>query len=161
MAEQEVYQEPLMERLVKFFSTFFYVGMIPFAPGTMGSIAGLLIFLSVKNVPVVCAALFVLIVGLGFFSAGRAEKVFGKKDPGEVVIDEVAGIFIVFFMVPINALNLLSGFVLYRVLDIFKPFPARRLENIRGSLGIMSDDLLCGLYANLILQVFLKLNILH
>jgi phosphatidylglycerophosphatase A len=150
-----------MERLIKLFSTFFYVGMMPFAPGTLGSFAGLLVFLSAKDAPLVCAALFALITGLGFFSAGRAEKIFGKKDPGEVVIDEVAGIFIVFFMVPVNTLNLLAGFVLYRVLDIFKPFPARRLEGLRGSLGIMSDDLVCGLYANIILQVLLKLNILH
>lgn len=150
-----------MERLIRLFSTFFYVGMIPFAPGTMGSFAGLLVFLSAKDAPLVCAALFALIAGLGFFSAGRAESVFSKKDPREVVIDEAAGIFIVFFMVPVHAINLLAGFILYRVLDIFKPFPARRLEGLRGSFGIMSDDLLCGLYANLILQALLKLNILH
>lgn len=150
-----------MERLIKLFSTFFYVGMVPFAPGTMGSLAGLLVFLSVLDAPLACAAMFALILGIGFFSAGRAESVFGKKDPCEVVIDEVAGIFVVFFMVPIHALSLLAGFVIYRILDIFKPFPARRLEGLRGSLGIMSDDLLCGLYANLILQVLLKLNILH
>ena len=161
MAEQEVYQEPLMERLIKLFSTFFYVGMIPFAPGTMGSFAGLFVFLSAKDAPLVCAALFALILCIGFLSAGRAEKVFGKKDPREVVIDEAAGIFIVFFMVPVNTLNILAGFVLYRVFDIFKPFPARRLEALRGSFGIMSDDLLCGLYANLVLQVLLKLYILH
>ncbi len=150
-----------MERLIKLFSTFFYVGMVPFAPGTMGSLAGLLVFLSVLDAPLACAVMFALILGIGFFSAGRAESVFGKKDPCEVVIDEVAGIFVVFFMVPIHALSLLAGFVIYRILDIFKPFPARRLEGLRGSLGIMSDDLLCGLYANLILQVLLKLNILH
>jgi len=150
-----------MERLIKLFSTFFYVGMIPFAPGTMGSFAGLLVFLSVYDSPLVCAALFALIAGLGFLSVGRAEKIFGKKDPREVVIDEVAGIFIVFFMVPVHAPNLLAGFFLYRFLDIFKPFPARRLEGLSGSFGIMSDDLLCGLYANFILQVLLKLNILH
>ncbi len=150
-----------MERLIRLFSTFFYVGMIPFAPGTMGSFAGLLVFLSANDAPLVCAVLFALIVGLGFFSAGRAESVFAKKDPREVVIDEAAGIFIVFFMVPVHALNLLAGFVLYRVLDIFKPFPVRRLEGLRGSFGIMSDDLLCGIYANLILQGMLKLNILH
>ena len=65
-----------MERLIKLFSTFFYVGMIPFAPGTMGSFAGLLVFISAKDAPLVCAALFALIVVLGFFSAGRDEKVF-------------------------------------------------------------------------------------
>ena len=150
-----------MALFVKLLATFFYLGEIPLAPGTLGSFGGLLIFLSTAQRPWLCAIFFVIITVLGFFSAGRAEKIFGKKDPRQVVIDEVSGIFLVYFMIPLNGMNLLLGFLLYRVLDIIKPFPARYLERLPGSLGIMSDDLLCGLYSNLILQILLKFHFLH
>ena len=150
-----------MDRWVKLLATFFYAGEMPVAPGTVGSFVGLLIFLSAAPSPGVCAGLFVLISGLVFFSAGRAEKIFQKKDPHEVVIDEVAGIFPAFFMIPLGLMNLIVGFLLYRALDIAKPFPARRLEHLEGSYGIMADDLVCGIYTNLILHILLKLNILH
>ena len=150
-----------MAFFVKLLATFFYLGEIPPAPGTLGSFAGLLLFLSTAHRPWLCVLFFVIVTVLGFFSAGRAEKIFGKKDPRQVVIDEVAGMFLVYFMVPLNGMNLLSGFLLYRALDIIKPFPARRLECLPGSLGIMSDDLLCGLYSNLILQILLKWHFLH
>ena len=118
-------------------------------------------FLIVVQSPWSCALFFLLIAGIGFFSAGRAEKIFGKKDPHEIVIDEVTGIFLAFFLIPLGVTNIVTGFILYRILDITKPFPIRKLECLPGSYGIMADDLLCGLYTNLILQVFLKLNILH
>ncbi|MFH1691277.1 MAG: phosphatidylglycerophosphatase A [Candidatus Omnitrophota bacterium] len=141
--------------LVKMIVTFFYAGESPFAPGTLGSFVGLLLFLAVFNYPGVSVFLFLLICALGFLTCGRAEKIFGKKDPPQVVIDEVAGIFIVFFMIPINEVVLLIGFVLFRILDIIKPFPARQLERLKGSYGIMLDDILCGIYANIILRIFL------
>lgn len=148
-----------LRRLDELIATFFYVGKFPFAPGTAGSFAGLLLFLSVLDKPALQVLLFVLLTALGFFSAGRAERIFGKKDPKPVVIDEVAGIFIAFFGIPAHGLVFLSGFLLYRLLDIIKPFPARRLERLEGSAGIMLDDLLCAVYTNLILRalvLFLK-----
>ena len=150
-----------MDRFVKLLATFFYVGEIPWAPGTAGSFAGLLLFLAVYNSPFACVFLFALLCAAGFFSSGRAEKILGKKDPHEVVIDEVAGIFPVFFMIPIHGVNIVIGFILYRILDVFKPFGIRRIEHLGGSYGIMLDDLMGGIYANLILQILLKLNILH
>ncbi len=141
-------------RFIKLITTFFYTGEFPFAPGTVGSFAGLLLFLLAFNHVWVTVLLFVLICALGFFTCGEAEKIFGKKDPREVVIDEVAGIFIVYFMIPIDWVVLLVGFVLYRILDIIKPFPARRLERLKGSYGIMLDDILCGIYTNFILRIF-------
>lgn len=139
--------------LVKLVSTFFYVGEFPFAPGTAGSFAGLLLFLAVFNHPWVGGVFFAVICFLGFLTGGEAEKIFGKKDPSQVVIDEVAGIFIVFFMIPLDWVVIVIGFILYRVLDIVKPFPARRLEKLPGGYGIMLDDILCGIYANIILRV--------
>ncbi len=149
-----------MDRLIKLISTFFYLGEVPFAPGTVGSLAGVLLFLAAADHMWVYAALFTLIACAGFLVAGRAEKIFGKKDPHEIVIDEVAGVAIVFFMIPPHWVNIIIGFILYRALDIFKPFPIRRLEGLKGGFGIMADDLACGIYANLILQGFLKFGIL-
>ncbi len=150
-----------MNGWIKLLATFFYLGEVPFAPGTVGSLAGVYLYLIVAESPWLCASLFVFIVGVGFFSAGRAEKIFGKKDPREVVIDEVAGVFLVFFMVPLHGVNIVLGFLLYRILDILKPFPVRQFERLRGSSGIMADDLMCGIYANLILHGLLKLSLLH
>ncbi len=151
----------MKDRLIKASATFFYAGLVPVAPGTMGSFVGLLLFLCVYTRPWLYVATFLFVAALGFFSARRAGKLVGRQDPGEVVIDEVGGIFLVFFMVPVGWVSLVLGFVLYRALDVFKPYPARRLERLPGSLGIMSDDLLCGVYTNLILHGLIKLNILH
>ena len=150
-----------MDRLVRLAATFFYVGEVPVAPGTAASFAGLLLVFATVDRPWLCAALFGLIALLGFLTAGPAEKIYGKKDPRQVVIDEVSGIFLVFFMVPVNWASLVTGFIVFRVLDVVKPFPARRLERLDGSWGIMADDLLCGLYANLILQVLFKTGLLR
>lgn len=141
------------ENFIKLITTFFYAGEFPFAPGTVGSFVGLLLFLTVFNHIWATVFLFLLICVLGFLTSGEAEKVFGKKDPSCVVIDEVAGIFLAFFLIPLDGFVLLAGFLIYRILDIIKPFPARRLEKLNGSYGIMLDDLICGVYANLILRL--------
>lgn len=149
-----------MRRLVKLIATFFYAGEVPFAPGTVGSFVGLLLYIALSANPLVNAVVFLVLTILGFFAAGEAEKAFGRKDPCEVVIDEVCGIFIVFLFVPMNLINIISGFLLYRLLDIVKPAPARLLEKLKGGYGIMLDDLLCGIYTNLILRILLKVNVL-
>jgi len=148
-----------MNCLSEILATFFYVGKIPWAPGTFGSLGGLLLFVAVADKPLLGALLFILILAGGVFAAGRVEKMNGKKDPKCVVIDEVAGMPIVYFMIPIKIELLILGFVLYRILDIIKPFGARRLEQLPGGWGIMADDVLCGIYANLILQALVHLRI--
>lgn len=75
------------------------------------------------------------------------------------MIDEVCGIFIVFFMIPLHWITIASGFLLYRFFDIVKPFPARSLERLQGSYGIMLDDIMAAIYANLVLQLFLKIKL--
>lgn len=149
----------MINRFSEILATFFYLGKIPWAPGTFGSLAGLLLFLAVADKPFFGVALFILILAGGVFAAGRVEKMNGGKDPKCVVIDEVAGMPIVYFMVPIRVELLVLGFVLYRVLDIIKPFGARRLEQLPGGWGIMSDDILCGIYANLILHALMVFRI--
>jgi phosphatidylglycerophosphatase A len=91
-------------------------------------------------------------VVLGLWAAGRAEALFGEKDPGRVVIDEIAGQMVALLFIRPTALVLLAAFFLFRVMDVLKPWPARRLEDLPGGSGIMADDLMAGLYANLILH---------
>lgn len=141
-----------INRFAELFATFFYIGKISWAPGTAGSFAGFLLYFCLYDHPLVNFSTFILIFFLGLYSSGRVEKITGKKDPREVVIDEVAGIFVVYFFIPFQWFYLLAGFLLYRLLDIIKPFPIRRIERLGGGLEIMLDDLACGIITNLILQ---------
>jgi phosphatidylglycerophosphatase A len=140
-------------------SSFFYVGYLPLVPGTFGSIAGLAVFYFIKG----NAALFGLgtlgFIVLGFLSAGKAERIIGKKDPKYIVIDEVSGMLLSLVFLPHDARVVVCAFVLFRLLDTFKPYPAGRLQNLKGSLGIMSDDLIAALYTNLVLQVAIRLAV--
>lgn len=150
----------LRNRLIKLVATVFYTGEVPWASGTIGSFVGLLIYISVSSFKVLTLIIFLALLILGFFSAGRAEKIFKRKDPHEIVIDEVCGVFLVFWGVPLGGVIVVLGFFLYRLLDIVKPLGVRYLEKMNGCLGIMADDLLCGLYANVILRVLLFFHIL-
>jgi len=143
--------------LVKIISTFFYVGFLPLVPGTFGSMAGVLVFYLVKGSGILQAVATLLVLLAGFISCGEAEKVFKKKDPKFVVIDEVAGMLISLSFLPDYSLKVVvMAFLLFRILDTLKPYPASRLEDLHGGVGIMSDDILAGVYANIILQVVLR-----
>ena len=87
------------------------------------------------------------------WASGRAEKISGITDPSFVVIDEVAGQLITLFLLPFSWKILIAGFILFRVFDVIKPFPARRAEKLHGGWGIMMDDVLAGLYGNILLQL--------
>jgi phosphatidylglycerophosphatase A len=95
-----------------------------------------------------------LLFAVGVWSAGKAEKVFGRADPRQVVIDEVAGQIITFVATPrITWIGLIAGFILFRAFDVVKPFPARRAERIPGGWGIMLDDVVAGLYSLIVLVI--------
>ncbi|MDD5019050.1 MAG: phosphatidylglycerophosphatase A [Candidatus Omnitrophica bacterium] len=142
----------MKKALIKISATFFYTGQIPFAPGTWGSLAATLLYLALGvRTSLWHVVVFVSLALVGFLTAGRAESVFGVKDPKPVVIDEVAGVFLVFMGLPLTLPTLVLGFVLYRIFDIIKPPPARQAERLPGSAGIMFDDLFCGCYAHLAL----------
>ena len=150
--------------LARIISTFLYVGYLPFIPGTFGSAAGLLLLIYFKPTALGQFCFLAVFVLLGFCFSGKAEKLFNRKDPKYIVIDEVTGIFLTFFLVPgipADPRLLVIGFILFRVLDTVKPYPADELQNINGSAGIMLDDIVAGLYANILLQilsrVFLKI----
>jgi phosphatidylglycerophosphatase A len=143
-----------MNRLIMAAATGLYVGMIPGAPGTWGSLAALLPWLLIKDLPLlpylaVLAAVFVL----GFFTAGSAEKILDRPDAGAIVIDEVLGMFITLTLAPAHPAAWLLGFIFFRIFDIAKPFPVSWFDqHIHGGIGIMMDDVIAGLYALITLQ---------
>ena len=148
------------ERAVFFVATGFLVGTVPFAPGTFGSLIGLPVsfLLSRLNLlnSVICILAFILFA-IGIASA--AEKIIKQKDPGQIVIDEIAGLMVTLAGVPFNLKTALAGFVIFRVFDILKPFPIRALErSVGGGSGIVLDDVLAGIYGNLVLRLVIYLS---
>lgn len=136
----------------KLIATFFYTGYIPLAPGTFGSIAAfILYFPMIQNHWTYYLTAVVAITLVGVWASGVVEKTGGILDPSFVVIDEVAGQLITLFLIPFSWKMLIAGFLLFRILDIIKPFPARRAEKLHGGWGIMMDDVLAGVYGNLLL----------
>lgn len=135
-------------------ATGFGTGYGPIAPGTWGSLPGLAFAWGLDRwagrLAVLCGALFFAVSGV--WAAGRAEALLGEKDPGPVVVDEIAGQMVALVFLPTTPQLLVVAFLLFRVLDILKPWPARALEGLAGGSGIMADDLMVGLYANLILH---------
>jgi phosphatidylglycerophosphatase A len=141
-------------RLAVFLATAGYCGYFPIAPGTAGSAAGLLVYLLVwwTGSSIVEVAAIALIFAAGTWAATHAERYFGGIDPGPVVIDEVLGMLITLAFIPAGWTAMVAGFVLFRVFDVIKPFPADRLEKFHGGFGIMADDAMAGVYANLALR---------
>ncbi len=131
------------------------VGYVPFAPGTFGSLAGLVLYLGVRasGQPAVELAAVVIVFLLGAWAATAAEAHFGHIDPGPVVIDEVLGMLVTLALVPVSVTGALVGFVLFRVFDVLKPPPCNTLEALPGGWGVMSDDFMAAVYAHLCVRL--------
>ena len=144
-----------MRRAAVFLATGAYTGFVPFAPGTAGSALALLLDRGLRATgSEIVYGLVVLVLGVGgVIASGVAEKHFSRKDPSAVVVDEVVGMLVSLYLIPVSLLGLLIGFLLFRLLDIVKPFPCRRAEKLHGGLGIMTDDLIAGVYVNLLLRL--------
>jgi phosphatidylglycerophosphatase A len=141
-------------RLAVFIATVGYCGYFPIAPGTVGSAAGLIVYLLVWSTqsPVFEALLIAAVFGVGVWAGTVSERYFGGIDPGPVVIDEVLGMLVTLAFMTVNFKIAIAGFVLFRVFDVIKPFPAGRLESLHGGLGVMADDGMAAIYANLALR---------
>lgn len=128
----------------------FGIGYIPFAPGTFGSLAGALLFLFVPalRLPELFIPLIAFVSLVGVWAGGSMEKEYGK-DPSAVVIDELAGQWVALLLLPAAPLTVLFSFLFFRLYDIWKPGPVDRVQHLPGGWGIMTDDLLAGLLANL------------
>ena len=152
-----------MKNISKIIATAFGAGYVPKAPGTAGAFVGIIMlwFLDIlyfqyfENV-LYFWLLFIVLLFL-FFIAGalatdQLEPEWGK-DPSKVVMDEVVGVWISLFLIPLNWQNLFFGFILFRIFDIWKPLGIRKMEKIKGGWGVMLDDVLAGVYTNIILHV--------
>jgi phosphatidylglycerophosphatase A len=139
------------------FASFGYVGFAPVAPGTAGSAAAIPLFLLLRSAgsPWLEVAVCGVLVVAGAWSARLAERALGVEDPGPVVIDEVAGMLVSLLFLPGTWPVILAAFFAFRVFDIVKPWPAGRLEDVPGGWGVMADDVMAGVYANLAIQVLL------
>lgn len=166
------------------------VGYFPLAPGTLGSLVGVGIYLLLRHetvqvytfalgdssfsqaftiygagfllIPILLLVVIALSL-IGIWAASRAERLFGRKDPGAVVIDEIVGQLITFTFIPFSASApaIVLGFLLFRAFDIIKPYPIRKLEKLPSGLGIIVDDMAAGLYAGTALAVISTLSLLH
>ena len=134
------------------------VGYVPFAPGTFGSAAGLLAWWLFGPSAVIQGTAIVVLFAAGVWSGGVCERHFGRTDPGHVVIDEAMGMLITLFLNPVGWRGALGAFLLFRIADVIKPFPADRLESLHGGVGVMADDGMAAVYANLTLRVCLWLS---
>jgi phosphatidylglycerophosphatase A len=129
-------------------------GFFPFAPGTVGSAVGVGIYLLTRGWTAPAQiALLVVITVVGTWAAGVAEQALKREDPGPVVIDEVAGQLVTLFLTGVGWRGAFAGFLIFRVLDIIKPFPARRFERLHGGVGIMADDLMAGVYGWMLMML--------
>jgi phosphatidylglycerophosphatase A len=141
-------------RLAVFVATAGYCGYFPIAPGTVGSAAGLVVYLLVwwGQSPLLEVALIVGLFAAGVWAGTTAERYFGGIDPGPIVLDEVVGMLITLAFIPVGLSGALAGFILFRFFDVVKPYPANRLERLHGGLGVMADDAMAAVYANLTLR---------
>jgi phosphatidylglycerophosphatase A len=148
-----------MSGLAVFIATFGYVGYFPIAPGTAGSLAALALYALVRwaGTPAVELVTIIAVLVIGIWAATGTERALASKDPGPVVIDEVLGMLITLAFLPLSLWGIAVGFLIFRVLDVIKPFPAGRLEHLPAGLGIMADDAMAGVYAHLMLRILVMM----
>jgi phosphatidylglycerophosphatase A len=148
-----------MRRLGLFIATCGYIGYAPIAPGTFGSAAGLVVFYLVRYTGSSWIELGAIVVlfALGVWSGTEAEHHFGGVDPGPVVLDEVVGMLVTLALLPVNVVGAIVGFLVFRVLDVVKPWPSAQFERLPGGLGVMADDGMAALYGNAIMRLLIWL----
>jgi phosphatidylglycerophosphatase A len=130
-------------------------GYVPVAPVTFGSAIGLLIWAVLPTSGVVHAVVIVLVFATGTWAGGVVELDCRRTDPSHIVVDEVVGMLVSLFLIPVGWAGAVGAFLLFRFFDVIKPYPANRLERLHGGLGVMADDAMAGVYANLALRAIL------
>ena len=136
------------------------VGYLPLIPGTFGSLVGVGIFLLLSRTVVGLVVAIVAVTVAGIWAGSRTEALAGRKDPGKIVVDEVAGQLIamlpLMFVTQWSTAAVIVSFVLFRFFDIVKPYPANKLQELEGGLGVMCDDLVAGVYAAVLVTIFVR-----
>ena len=141
----------------KFIATFFCLGYFPLAAGSLASAYGGLICFLFGKQWLMIVGIFVVFTVLGFLTSQEVEKVIGQKDPSCIVIDEFCGALIAFFLLPMTPAVIWTTFFLFRAFDMFKIYPACKLEKVGGGVGVMMDDLVAGVYTNIVMQIAVRL----
>lgn len=149
----------MKERLSILISSFFYLGYSPVAPGTVGTLGAVILYYVISGFSNLFYLFF--IIALIIFSVWVSEIArirLGDSDPNSIVIDEVCGFLVTMILIPPNMINIAMGFLLFRFFDILKPPPIRMSEKLSGGMGIVADDVLAGIYANILLQIFVRVS---
>ena len=143
------------DKWVRILATGFGTGLSPVAPGTAGTLAGVLVCLASSPLPGLFRFFFVVAISaVSIYVAGEAEKLYGNTDDQRIVIDEIAGYQVAMLPVAVTGLHLLLAFLLFRVFDIWKPFPLNHFQKFPGGWGVVVDDLGAGVYGGLVLFLF-------
>jgi phosphatidylglycerophosphatase A len=148
----------MMLRLSRTIASLFYIGFLPGMPGTYGSVITALAFWWIHSLsggirPLSHLSVLCLITLIGVLVSAHISRKTGVEDPSYIIIDEVAGQLLTLLCLPVTGLNILIGILAFRTFDIWKPFPIRKLESLEHGIGVMADDLLAGVYANILLQI--------
>ena len=142
----------IQDKLCLAIANLFGLGYVPLIPGTAASVAAVIAFIFIKSPSYFCIFTFISII-LSFLCCGRAEKVLDEKDSKKIVIDDFSGMLIALLWIPKRLEFILAGFLLFRIMDIIKMPPADRIEKYNGAKGIVGDDIVAGIYANVILHL--------
>jgi phosphatidylglycerophosphatase A len=146
-----------MDRVGLFIATCGYLGYVPVAPGTFGSAAGLLVFFLIRSTGSIAVEVTAILAlfAIGIWSGTIAEHYFGGIDPAPVVMDEVVGMLMTLAFLPVSVTGAFVGFLVFRVLDVLKPWPSARFERLPGGLGVMADDGMAAIYGNLVMHALI------
>ena len=149
----------LIDKAILFISSGSFVGKIPFAPGTFGSLLGLPICFCLSLVNLKAAILFIAVfIAFSIWIADRAEKALNSKDPGCIIIDEISGLMVALLGISFGMVHVAAGFLIFRIMDILKPYPARMIEKrLPGGAGVVMDDVIAGIYSNVLLRIMMHL----
>jgi len=146
-----------MKRIAVWLATVGGLGYAPIAPGTFGSAAGVAVYWLTRHWSNPAQLAIIVVVSLvGTWAATRAAVHFGKEDPGQVVIDEVAGQLVTLAFTGAGVAATVAAFLIFRILDIIKPYPANRFERLPGGVGIMADDLMAGVYGCVLVHLMIR-----
>jgi len=146
------------DKIALIIALWFGMGAFPGIPGTVGSIGAVPVYMLMSLFEATYQIIFVFIITiLAIWSSDRAEQLIGNNDPGLIVVDEVSGFLLTVLFIPLTFFNVVAGLFLFRLFDIIKPCPIKRIERLRGGLGIVFDDLFAGFYAHLSLLLILYL----
>ncbi|MGB9735964.1 MAG: phosphatidylglycerophosphatase A family protein [bacterium] len=148
----------LYNKFILFIATGSFVGYIPFAPGTFGSMLGIIIYYYVSHYLNFYLSLVVLgfLLVIGIFTADRAEVLLHEQDSSKIVIDEITGMYIALFLIPLTPINIAISFLCFRLIDIFKPYPISYIDkHVHRGPGVMLDDIVGAIPANLIARILI------